>query len=241
MRRRAALLPLLAALAALLSSRPACAAPADGNGSEERLLSVPLPADVTGAPAETFRVRALVSASTASQARSAPVLLLHGASFNADTWATLGTLKLLSAAGYATAAIDLPGAMGGGTTPSGRVPLQRRGALLVGVLDALDWRTGTVHVVAPSASGRFALPMLLRAPERVASFVPVAAVGLEGTVEKMLMEAESARALPTLLVYGERDSPDGLRAQHFKQTFPDAEKARQSSAKAAKSALTFIS
>lgn len=210
MRRRAALLPLLAALAALLSAGPGCAA---AGGGEERVLTVPLPADEYGA-AETFRVRALVSASAASQARATPVLLLHGASFNADTWTTLGTLKLLSAAGYATAAIDLPGAMGGGTTPSGRVPLQRRGALLVGVMDALDWRSGAVHVVAPSASGRFALPLLLRAPERVASFVPVAAVGLEGAVEELLMDAQAARALPTLMIYGERRGPHSSSSWH---------------------------
>ena len=178
---------------------------------------MPLPADDTGV-AETFRVRTLVSSSTASQARASPVLLLHGASFNADTWTTLGTLKLLSAAGYDVAAVDLPGAMGGGTTPSGRVVMQRRGALLTGVLDALDWRSGTVHVVAPSASGRFALPLLLRAPERVASVVPVAAVGLEGAVEKLLMaaEAEAARALPTLLVYGERRGA-GCTARRVRQ------------------------
>ena len=204
MRRRAALAAALAALAALLTSpRVATAAAA------ERYLPVALPADESGA-AETYRVRALVAAGDAARRGSggsggahAPVLLLHGASFNADTWDALGTLKLLSAAGYDVAALDLPGASGGGTTPDARVALPRRGALLLGALDALAWR-GPVHVVAPSASGRFALPLLLRAPQRIASFVPVAAVGLEGAVAQLLAASEPARAGPTLLIWGEK-------------------------------------
>ena len=204
MRRRVALVAALAALATLLTSPRVVAAAAT-----ERYLTVPLPADESGG-AETYRVRALVApgdparrSSGGGAAAHLPVLLLHGASFNADTWDALGTLKLLSAAGYDVAALDLPGASGGGTTPDGRVALPRRGALLVGALDALRW-DGPAHVVAPSASGRFALPLLLRAPERVASFVPIAAVGLDGAVAQLLAASEPARAVPTLLIWGEK-------------------------------------
>jgi abhydrolase domain-containing protein 14 len=173
----------------------------------ETFLSVTLPADESGG-AETYRVRALVAAGDSARRHGrpgapAPVLLLHGASFNADTWDVLGTLKLLAAAGFDAAALDLPGATGGGTTPDGRVALPRRGALLTGALDALTWHA-PVHVVAPSASGRFALPLLLRAPERVKSFVPVAAVGLDGAVAQLLHASQAARAVPTLLFYGEK-------------------------------------
>jgi pimeloyl-ACP methyl ester carboxylesterase len=41
--------------------------------------------------------------------RDAPaVLLLHGASFTADTWLVTGTLRELDRAGYRAVAIDMP-------------------------------------------------------------------------------------------------------------------------------------
>src|ERR1700712_1883706 len=38
-----------------------------------------------------------------------PVVLLHGASFNAETWKTIGTIRSLTEAGFLAYAIDLPG------------------------------------------------------------------------------------------------------------------------------------
>jgi len=117
------------------------------------------------------------------------VLLLHGARFDSETWDKLGTLARLAQAGYHARALDLPGF---GKSPAATEPFD-----LGGFLASLE--ITNVVVVAPSMSGRFALPAVIRS-KGLAGFVAVAPVGLP--------ESEQALrnlSLPTLIVWGERD------------------------------------
>jgi pimeloyl-ACP methyl ester carboxylesterase len=121
-----------------------------------------------------------------------PVVLLHGASFTAQTWKQIGTLGCLAEAGYRVYAFDLPGY--GKSAPSS-VPAHKWLAI---VLDQLPIELPVV--VSPSMSGQFALPLVTGEPERVAGFVAVAPVAIPHYAEQLgLIRA------PVLAIWGEND------------------------------------
>jgi pimeloyl-ACP methyl ester carboxylesterase len=120
-----------------------------------------------------------------------PVVLLHGASFNAGTWRQLGTMNLLAAAGYRVYAVDLPGF---GKSAAGGSPR----TWLRTFLDLLG--IGSAVVVAPSMSGQYALPLATGEPGRVAGLVAVAPVAIP-TYQGQLGRITA----PVLAVWGEND------------------------------------
>jgi abhydrolase domain-containing protein 14 len=129
------------------------------------------------------------------------VLLLHGARFHSKTWEQLGTLDKLAKEGFRVVALDLPG--------FGASPAAPAGAKLDLSAFLVAQKIAAPVVVSPSMSGKFALPLVTEHPDQVSGFVAIAPVAL-AEYETPLR----ALALPTLIVWGDRDTVVPLSQAH---------------------------
>lgn len=120
------------------------------------------------------------------------VLLLHGARYDSETWRSLETLDLLAEAGFHAIALDLPGYGRSEVSPFEPEMFLGEAMAALGIESAV--------IVSPSMSGQFSFPLLIRSPDKVAGFVPVAPAGSERYLR--LLKKVKVR---TLVVWGEKD------------------------------------
>lgn len=148
----------------------------------------------------------------AGETTTPSVLFLHGASFSAQTWKEIGSLKLLAEKGYRAVAIDLPG------YGSSENIFGSRQEFLLSLVKELNLNLPVV--VSPSMSGGYSLPFLVNDSEKLRGFVSVAPVGIL-KFEKQLQGVK----LPTLAVWGSNDRIVPLeQADLLLKLMPNAEK-----------------
>ena len=126
------------------------------------------------------------------QKNSVSVLLLHGASFTSQTWQEIGTIELLTRAGYRAVAVDIPG-------------YGRSQRISVSSLDFLAELLNVLNLnmpilVSPSMSGNYSLPFVINHSDKLAGFVAVSPVGI-----KRFQEELKGINLPTLAIWGSND------------------------------------
>ena len=127
-----------------------------------------------------------------------PVLFLHGAAFTSKNWHDIGTLTALGSKGYPAVAVDLP--------QHGESQNIKQPENVIQFLSSLikELRLERPVVVAPSMSGSYALPFVMdkEHAKELRGFIPVA----PGAVAKYTEEELKRLDLPTLIVYGEKDT-----------------------------------
>ncbi|MBI5190163.1 MAG: alpha/beta hydrolase [Nitrospirae bacterium] len=120
------------------------------------------------------------------------ILLLHGMSFQAETWRELGTLEALGKAGYDATAADMPGF--GKTAICGKGPDK----VVAGLIECEGMDRPVL--VGPSMGGRIALHFTLDHPELVGGLVLIGCVSVEENRDRL-----KNITVPTLIVWGSRD------------------------------------
>lgn len=140
------------------------------------------------------------------------VLFLHGASFSAQTWQEIGTLKLLAEQGYHVVAVDLPG-YGKSERRSGS-----NIDFLLQIMAVLNLNKPVL--VSPSMSGNYSLPFVAKKSDRLSGFVPIAPVGIT-----IFTQQVQAIELPTLIIWGSNDNIVPIeQADELLKVLPNAEK-----------------
>ncbi len=129
------------------------------------------------------------------------ILLLHGMSFQAETWRSLGTLDKLADEGYDVTAADMPGF--GLTKKCGMGPDD----VLVKLIEAEGLNKPVL--VGPSMGGRISLSFALDHPDLVGGLVLIGCVRIEDDADRL-----HTIKVPTFIVWGDRDPIAPLSNAH---------------------------
>ncbi|XP_002741875.1 putative protein-lysine deacylase ABHD14B [Saccoglossus kowalevskii] len=139
------------------------------------------------------------------------VLLLHGSEYSSHTWLELGTLHQLAKLGYRAVAIDLPGYVNSKNAALQGDP----STFLANLIERLN--LGRPVIISPSMSGDYALPLVMKRPDLVRGFVPVAPTSTSNFTDEQYAENKT----PTMIVYGELDTQLGDTSYEHLKHMPD--------------------
>ncbi|NJK39422.1 MAG: alpha/beta hydrolase [Oscillatoriales cyanobacterium RM1_1_9] len=143
---------------------------------------------------------------------SPSILLLHGASFSAQTWKEIGTLKRLRSQNYRVVAIDLPGY--GKSEPIANYQSE----FLAKFINKLE--LNRIVLISPSMSGTYSLPFMIDHPESLQGLVALAPVG----IPKLMTQLKGIE-LPVLAMWGSDDRIVPVeQADLLVEVMPNAEK-----------------
>jgi abhydrolase domain-containing protein 14 len=132
------------------------------------------------------------------------VVLLHGMSFEAETWREIGTLGRLEEEGYRATALDLPGF---GKSPPCTASIEE---LMSGFIR--EAALNRPVLVGPSMGGRISLTYALEHQDVVSGLVLIAPTEVDRYLERM-----TSFRLPTLILWGTKDEiidPENARLLH---------------------------
>lgn len=130
------------------------------------------------------------------------IVLLHGASFSAQTWQDLGTLDILVDKGYRVHALDMPGY---GKSAQASVSS-------VSLLQEIIEQEGMDKpvIVGPSLGSEYSLRLYFDSPEKLGGMVLVGTVRIEKYRDRI-----PNIDVPCLLVWGDQDNLAPLENAYF--------------------------
>lgn len=148
---------------------------------------------------KTYKIwhRTAVSNAKNTPKKNITVLLLHGIAFTSQIWKDVGTLQQLALAGYQPLAIDLPNMGVSKTSDTNFEDSFLSDYIMAEKLDKLV-------ILSPSYSGQFSIPYVVTNADKLSGFIPVAPILPEKYNDA---SSYSSLQIPTLIIYGENDSP----------------------------------